>query len=363
LAIYRRNVHFVLKIFALFLSTIMTSGHLKTYHHREIFQLESGETLPQLDIAYHTFGTFNPGKNNVIWVCHAFTANSDVFEWWEGLFGENCFYNPRDHFIVCANKIGSCYGTTGPLSINPKTGSPWYHTFPEISIRDLVNGHELLRKHLGIEKIHTVLGSSTGGHQALEWAIMNPGLHDHLICIANHAKSSPWSIAFSQSQRLAIQADQSWKEDHPDAGSQGLAAARSIALLSYRNYQTYLETQSEATNEKTSGFKAMSYQTYQGEKLVKRFNAFSYMRLLNTMDSHNIGRNRDKIDKVLASIKARTLVIGISSDLLFPVQEQLFMTERIPGATFSGIDSLYGHDGFLIETEKVAAAIRRFYNR
>ncbi len=341
----------------------MAVGQLKVYHHESPVHLESGETLPSVDIAYHTYGNYDPGRNNVIWVCHAFTANSDVTDWWKGLVGEGRFYNPDDHFIVCANKIGSCYGSTGPLSTNPRNGKPWFHSFPELTIRDLVNTHELLRKHLQIETIHTVLGGSTGGHQALEWAIMNPGIHEHLVCIANHAKASPWSIAFSQSQRLAIMADQTWNDNHPDAGGRGLVAARSIALLSYRNYETYLKTQSDTDNNKISGFRAMSYQDYQGHKLVKRFNAFSYMRLLNALDSHNIGRNRGTIDTVLASVRARTLVIGISSDLLFPVREQLFMTERIPGATFSGIESLYGHDGFLIETDSIAAAIGRFYKR
>jgi homoserine O-acetyltransferase/O-succinyltransferase len=341
----------------------MSPENFNIYHHKEAFVLESGEDLPELEIAYHTFGTLSPGKNNVIWVCHAFTANSDVFDWWKGLFGKNCFYNPEDYFIICANKIGSCYGSSGPLSIDPRTGEPWFHTFPEITIRDMVNAHEILRKHLGIERIHTVIGGSTGGHQALEWAIMNPGLHDNLVCLANHAKASPWSIAFSQSQRMAIEADQSWKENHPEAGCRGMAAARSIALISYRNYTAYFETQSEDTDEKTDNFRAMSYQVYQGEKLVKRFNAYSYMRLLNAMDSHNTGRKRGSIDDALATIKARTLVIGILSDYLFPVNEQLYLTERIPGATFTGIESMYGHDGFLIETFKIKSAINRFYHR
>ncbi len=353
-----------MNIFALFSKPKeMVTRNFNIYRHKHPFLLESEDYLPELEIAYNTYGEFNPERNNVIWVCHAFTANSDVFDWWKGLFGENCFYNPDDYFIICANKIGSCYGSTGPLSQNPNTGKPWFHSFPEITIRDMVNAHEILRKHLGIEKIHTVLGGSTGGHQALEWSIMNPGLIDNLVCIANHARSSPWSIAFSQSQRMAIEADQTWQENSPDAGLRGLAAARSIALLSYRNYQTYFETQCEESDEKITGYRAMSYQVYQGRKLVKRFNAYSYMRLLNAMDSHNICRKRESIDNVLGSIIARTLVIGILSDYLFPVREQLFLTERIPGATFAGIESLYGHDGFLIEKDKIKTAISRFYNR
>jgi homoserine O-acetyltransferase/O-succinyltransferase len=341
----------------------MQDNQFHIYHHKETFTLESGESLPEIEIAYHTYGNLDHDKSNVIWVCHAFTANSDVFDWWKGLFGENCLYNTDEYFIICANKLGSCYGSTGPLSIDPLSGEPWYHSFPEVSIRDMVNAHELLRKHLGIERIHTVIGGSTGGHQALEWTIMQPDLHENLICIANHAKASPWSIAFSQSQRLAIEADQSWQESRPDAGAKGLIAARSIALLSYRNYQTYLATQSEDSDEKISDFKAMSYQKYQGEKLIRRFNAYSYMRILNAMDSHNIGRRREGIEKTLNRIRAKTLVIGISSDYLFPVKEQLFLTEHIPGATFSGLESIYGHDGFLIETGQLTSAITRFYER
>ena len=350
-------------LYTIFEHKKMSPTNLHIYHHKETFRLESGESLPGIEIAYHTFGKLNEKKDNVIWVCHAFTANSDVFDWWKGLFGDKCLFNPDDYFIVCANKIGSCYGSTGPLSIDPRTGKPWFHSFPQISIRDMASAHELLRKHMGIEKIHTVLGGSTGGHQALEWTIMQPGLHKHLICIANHAKASPWSIAFSQSQRLAIEADETWSENRPDAGLRGLIAARSIALLSYRNYQTYVTTQSEENDDKVSGFKAMSYQKYQGEKLIKRFNAYSYMRLLNALDSHNIGRKREGTEKTLRKIRAKTLVIGITTDYLFPVQEQLYLTEHIPGATFSALESIYGHDGFLIETTQLTTAISRFYER
>lgn len=341
----------------------MSPNNLQIYNHKKKFNLESGESLREIEIGYHTYGRFDKKKNNVIWVCHAFTANSDVFDWWQGLFGDNCLFNPDDWFIVCANKIGSCYGSTGPLSTDPSTGSPWYHSFPSISIRDMVNAHDILRRHLGIEKIHTVIGGSTGGHQALEWTIMYPGLHDHLICIANHAKASPWSIAFSQSQRLAIEADQTWSENSEEAGLRGLVAARSIALLSYRNYHTYVATQSEDNDEKITGFRAMTYQVYQGEKLIKRFNAYSYMLLLNALDSHNIGRGRDGIKKVLNQVRAKTLVIGITTDYLFPVNEQLFLTEHIPGATFSSLESIYGHDGFLIEIRQLTDAITRFYKR
>lgn len=335
----------------------------KIYHHPEVFPLECGKSLPSINIAYHTYGTLNEKKDNVIWVCHAFTANSDVFDWWKGLFGEGCLFNPEEYFIVCANKIGSCYGSTGPLSEHPADGKPWYHRFPFVTIRDMVQAHEILREYLGIEKIKVLIGGSTGGHQVLEWSILQPGLARFIVPIITHAKSSPWSIAFSESQRLAIEADHTWKENSPGAGLQGMLVARSVALISYRNYETYCKLQQESTEEKLTTFRAMSYQRYQGEKLQKRFNAFSYMCLLNALDSHNVGRGRGGVKKALAAIKSKALVIGISGDGLFPVSEQKLLASLIPGALYCEIDSLYGHDGFLLETEKLAEVTGQFIGK
>ncbi|MGZ3862643.1 MAG: homoserine O-acetyltransferase family protein [Bacteroidia bacterium] len=329
----------------------------KTYKHDQPLTLESGETLLSLEIAYHTYGTLNKEKNNVIWVCHALTANADVFDWWPGLFGENHFFNPNDYFIVCANNLGSCYGTTGPVSTNT------FSKFPHITIRDMVNGHDILREHLGIEKIHTVIGGSQGGQQALEWSIQQPDVFSNLILIATNAQHSPWGIALNESQRLAITADETFYTNTPSGGQKGLAAARSIALLSYRNYNTYGETQKEETHDKRDDFKSSSYQRYQGQKLVNRFNAYSYITLSKAMDSHNVGRGRESVEKALAKVKAKTLVIGVSSDLLFPLTEQRFLANHIPNAFYQVIDSFYGHDGFLIETEKLTNEVKQFYCR
>ena len=329
--------------------------------HKQKFVLESGKALPELQIAFHTYGKLNAKKDNVIWVTHALTANADVFDWWKGLFDENNLFNPEEHFIVCANIIGSHYGSTGPLSINPDTGNPYYHHFPEITIRDIVNTLELLRKHLGIEKINTLIGGSLGGQQALEWAILKNDIIENLVVLATNAQHSPWGIAFNETQRLAIKADRSWYNFSPDAGVKGLKAARAIALLSYRNYSTYNTSQKENTNDNTDNFRASSYQNYQGEKLVNRFNAYSYWHLSKAMDSHNIGRNRDGIENVLKQINSKTLIIGISSDVLFPTEEQKFLAKNISNAKYVEIDSLYGHDGFLIETEKIANEIQNHF--
>jgi len=335
----------------------------KIHKYTKEFALESGKSLPELEIAYHTYGNFIRGKSKVVWVCHALTANSDVFDWWKGLFGTTDFYNPDEYFIVCPNILGSYYGTTGAASINPQTGKPYYLNFPLITVRDMVKAHQLLATHLGIEKIHSVIGGSLGGQQAIEWCIMEPERIEHLIAIATNAQASPWGIAFREAQRMALEADSSFRIKSLSAGQKGMKAARAIALLSYRNYNAYRQSQSEETNELTDNFRASSYQNYQGDKLVTRFNAHVYWYLSKAMDTNNAGRGRKSVTEALATIKAKTLAIAIATDILFPPNEQQFLAEHIPDAVFKEINSLYGHDGFLLETKQLTEAINEFYNK
>ena len=196
------------------------------------FELETGHTLPELRIAYHTYGTLNAAKDNVAWVCHALTANSDVADWWPHTVEAGRFLDPARHFVVCANIIGSHYGTTGPLHVNPATGRPWYKDFPPFTIRDIVRAHRLLADALGIGRIGTLVGSSVGGFQAVEWAVSEPERIERLVLIATAAKASPWAIAIDETQRMAIEADTTFGQPRDDAGMKGLAAARAIGLLS-----------------------------------------------------------------------------------------------------------------------------------
>lgn len=202
-----------------------------------------------------------------------------------------------------------------------------------------------------------------GGQQLLEWSIEEPGLFRYIFPIATNAQHSPWAIAFNVSQRFCIEADPTWKENDPEAGLTGMKVARSIALLSYRSYETYKLGQSEQTNDKITQFNSESYQWYQGEKLAQRFNAFSYHALSKSMDSHNVGRGRKSVTDALRSIQAKTLSIGIRSDLLFPVEEQEFLAAHIEGAKFRLIDSHYGHDGFLLEFEQIEKQISEFIQK
>jgi homoserine O-acetyltransferase/O-succinyltransferase len=336
----------------------------KTFTYNKPFKLESGAVLNRFHLAYTTHGKMNEEKNNVVWVFHALTANSDPAEWWGGLVGNDKFFDPKKYFIVCVNIPGSCYGSISPFDINPKTNNSWYHDFPWFTTRDMVRAYQLLKDHIGIEKIHIGIGGSMGGQQLLEWAIEEPKSFEYIFPIATNAFHSAWGVAFNASQRFAIENDSTWKEQHVDAGLDGMKTARSIALLSYRSYDTYKLTQKITSgNLNSTERSAESYQEYQGEKLAKRFNAFSYYFLSKGMDAHNVGRDRESAEKALEKIKAKALVIAISSDLLFPPAEQEFLAAHIPHAEYRAIHSPYGHDGFLLEYEQIEEAIKTFlYN-
>jgi homoserine O-acetyltransferase len=324
------------------------------FDHHGPFALENGAQLTDIRIAYHTHGRLNAAKDNVVWVCHALTANSDATDWWKGLVGEGCLIDPAKYFIVGANMLGSCYGSTGPTSVDPASGKPYYSDFPAVTVRDIVAANILLRRHLGIDSIHLLMGGSMGGYQVLEWAVMEPAVVKNLFLIATSPSESAWGVAIHTTQRLAIEADSSWKDHTPQAGAKGLKAARAIGMLTYRNYGTFQEKQTDPDPEKTDNFKASSYINYQGDKLVKRFNAYSYWLLTKAMDSHHLGRGRGgDLITVLRSITQPALIIGITSDILCPLDEQRFMDTYMPGSTLVEIDSAYGHDGFIIEARQI----------
>ena len=333
----------------------------KIFNYNNAFTLESGRTLQGYHLAYSTHGNLNERKDNVVWIFHALTANSDPAEWWPGLVGEGKLFDPAKDFIVCANMPGSCYGSIDPFSVKDGTTDElWFHDFPFFTTRDMIRAYQPLREFLGIEKIQIGIGGSMGGQQLLEWAIEEPELFESIFPLATNAFHSAWGIAFNASQRLAIETDSSWRLKQKDAGIEGMKVARSIALISYRHYSTYRDSQGETNTEKIENFKSESYQRYQGEKLANRFNAFSYYALSKGMDAHNVGRGRESIIAALKKIKAKTLVIGIESDILFPLNEQLFLAQYIPAAKFKSIQSTFGHDGFLLEYEQIGKLVKEF---
>lgn len=336
---------------------------VKYYHHPEPFPLEMGGVLEELTIAYHTYGELNPERSNAVWVCHALTANSDVADWWPHTVEEGAFLDPAHHFTICANILGSHYGTTGPLSVNPATGRPYYGDFPKLTIRDMARAHQLLADALGIDRIHALVGSSVGGFQALEWAAGQPWRFNRLILIATDAKASPWTIAIDQTQRMAIFADKTFGEPRPDAGSAGMAAARAIGLLSYRGPEGYNATQQDPADTPPGTLKrACTYQLHQGEKLCRRYNAYSYVAILDAFDTHDIGRGRGGLRAALGRLTMPAIMIGLTTDIVFTPAETRALAEALPDCVYREISSPLGHDGFLTEHRQLNNLLTPFIN-
>lgn len=302
--------------------------------------LENGDCISNVTVAYHVYG--NPETaEKVIWVCHALTANSDAQDWWPGMIGPGEIFDTEKHAVVSANILGSCYGTTFAYAAEGQ---------PLITVRDMVAAHRQLAIHLGITAVDVLCGGSLGGMQCLEWSIQQPDFIKNLFVIATNGRHSSWGIAFNEAQRMAL-----------ELGEKGLDAARAIAMLSYRHYQTFEATQLDDLHV-VDGFSAASYQRYQGEKLRKRFTADAYYLLSKAMDSHNVARGRGFLQEALAQIQAKTLVIGIDSDLLFPSHEQEFLAKNIQGAQYELIHSKFGHDGFLLETDQIKSLLKKHFN-
>ncbi len=420
------------------------------YLYYNEFEFETGAVLPRLKIAFHTSGspkgevgesegedwkTVIAGRP-VVWVCHALTANSDVEEWWPGIAGPGKFIDPDKYFVVCVNMLGSCYGTSGPsetipdapvegvgasqsgdsgLSGLPKSlKRPYLLDFPEVTIRDIVNVNIIVRKLLGIDRIDFLIGSSIGGFQAVEWLVMEPEVTEKALLMATAARVSPWLSAWEETQRMALEADPTFRNPYllfrekengsqiseegcslnvggefpganencdrcVDAGSgelsdeefcatllkggeNGLRAARAIAMLSYRSADGYNSTQAERSEDVIFAERAASYQRHQGKKLSDRFDAYSYYSLSCSLDSHNVGRGRGGVKSALSQIKSKVTAVGIDSDGCFPAKEVRNMAEMIPGAKYFEITSAFGHDGFLLENAQIEKIMNSILN-
>jgi homoserine O-acetyltransferase len=338
----------------------MPTNALQYFTIEEPFELEAGQSLPNLTIAYTTQGVLNEQKDNAIWVFHAFTGDANPDEWWKELMGPGKVIDPAQHYIICANMPGSCYGSTFAKTLNPATGQAYGSAFPDISIRDMIQAFQKLSQHLEINQVKLGIGGSMGGQQLLEWAVQCPSFFEKICVMASNARHSAWGIAFNEAQRMALLSDPSLYDGQDNSGRAGLAAARAVAMLSYRNYQAYQITQTDEDESKLDAFRAASYQQYQGEKLFRRFDPLSYLTLSKAMDSHNVGRGRGGAEAALSRIQSDALIIGIQSDVLFPVAEQSFVANHIPKARLEIIESKFGHDGFLVESDAIIKVLEPF---
>ena len=323
--------------------------------------LEAGGVLTGAHVVYHTSQEAWDGKRPVIWVCHALTANSDPEDWWPEMVGPGKAIDTEKSFVACVNMLGSAYGSEGPARENPATGRPWLLDFPKVTVRDMVAASIVVRKALKVTAVDLLIGSSIGGFQAIEWAVAEPEVFKRCLFIATAPRVSPYLSATVEAQRMALEADPTFRAAKDLAGgAAGLKCARAQALISYRCFEGYGLTQFEADPDTLFAGRAASYERYQGEKLVRRsFDAYSYYTLCNALDSHNVGRGRGGVDAALSRIKARTTVVSIDTDSLFPPQESSVWARWIPGADYIEISSRFGHDGFLLETARLTAILMK----
>ncbi|MEV4316036.1 homoserine O-acetyltransferase [Actinocrispum sp. NPDC049592] len=332
--------------------------------------LESGDQLPDPVIAYETWGTPNADKSNAVLVLHALTGDSHAAgpdepghaspAWWDGVIGPGKAVDTNHWFVVAPNVLGGCQGTTGPSSV-AADGKPWGSRFPAITVRDQVNAEAVFTDALGITQWAAVLGGSMGGMRALEWAATHPGRVRNLLLLACPAAASADQIAWAAPQLAAIRADAEFRDGDYYSGpgpTTGLGIARRIAHITYRS-ENELGTRFGRNPQGDGRFAVESYLDHQAAKLIRRFDANSYLVLTEAMNGHDVGRGRGGVRQALSQVRARTIVAGIDSDRLYPLYQQAELAEHIPGAgDLRVVTSPYGHDAFLIETEQIAPLIK-----
>ena len=340
------------------------------------FVLEAGGVLPEVTVAYETWGMLSDARDNAVLVCHALTGDSHAAGamgpghksdgWWNDLIGPGKALDTDRYFIVCANVLGGCQGTTGPASTDPETGLPYGPTFPQVTIRDIVRTQHMLLEDLGLPFWLSVVGGSMGGMQVLEWGAMYPELVKSLVPIATTAAASPQQIGWSAVERLAIVQDPKWRDgwyydaDDGDGPWQGLALAREISQITYRTTEVFDDRFGrepyDARDELSawSRYQVESYLDHHGQKLVRRFDANSFLVLSKAMDLHDVGRGRGGIDAVLGRLRVPVLTASITSDVLYPPYQQARIHEAIEAGggdcEYHIVESPQGHDGFLLES-------------
>ena len=327
--------------------------------------LESGTVMRQVPVAYQTWGMLNRRGDNAIVVCHALTGNTHVDEWWGGLMGPGKALDTNRYFVIAANVLGSPYGSVSPLTLHPETGRPFGAAFPEITIRDTVHAHRQVLEQLGVRSVELVVGGSMGGMHVLEWALLGDYVK-RISPMAVGGRHSAWCIAWGEAQRQAIYADPNWKGGLYSPGNEpvsGLSAARMMAMVSYRSMEIYEERFGRTRQQgDDSQWAVEGYLRYQGKKLVDRFDANCYVQLTKQMDTHDVSRGRGEYATILQGIRQQALVIGIESDILYPVQEQKELAEYLPNSTLSILSSPHGHDAFLIELDTLNKLMGEWLN-
>jgi homoserine O-acetyltransferase len=362
----------------------------KYYNHSSPLELESGETLPSLTIAYETYGSLNREANNAILLCHALSGDAHVAGhhdgekragWWDVVVGPGKAFDTDRYFVICSNVIGGCKGSTGPSSVNPATGKPYATSFPVITIRDMVNAQKLLIDHLGIGRLYAVAGGSMGGMQVLQWTVIYPAMVKKAIVIASTGYSTPQQIAFNEVGRRAIISDPEWnsgnyydRKSYESTGpDQGLALARMIGHITYLSNESMHEKFGRALQGKdrigfdfSTDFAVESYLHHQGDIFTKRFDANSYLYITKAIDYFDLTKD-GSLSKGFAGVQASFLVISVSSDWLYPPYQSQEIVSSLTAndcdVHYSEIRSNYGHDAFLLESGQMNYLIGKFLSQ
>ena len=321
-------------------------------------ELELGGLLAPVRVAYTTYGTLNEAKDNAVVVCHALTGSSQVGGpngWWPDLIGPGRMLDTEHDFVICSNVLGGCYGTTGPASPEPETGRDYGPNFPDVTIGDMVRVQHSLAEHLGVKSVRAVVGGSMGGMLALEWLRQNPDFVRSGVVIGAPARHSAWGIIFSHLARMAIQNDPDFRGGRYSAQPGGLALARAITTLFFRGPESFGLTQGRRPSPTDiTRFAMETYLEHQGEKLLERFDANSYITISKAMDRFDLSPEQ------LASIQQPVFCVGISSDLLYLPSEVQELATTIPDALYWELISPHGHDAFRLETETLEVAVKAF---
>jgi homoserine O-acetyltransferase len=346
--------------------------------------LECGRTLGPITLAYETYGELNEARDNAILVVHALSGDAHAAGyhhprdkqpgWWDIMIGPGKGFDTRKYFVICSNIIGGCKGSTGPSSINPCTGRPYGLSFPMVTIRDWVDTQKVLVDHLGIKRLLCVVGGSTGGMQVLQWVVSYPDMVRLAIPIATTSKLSAQAIAFNEVGRQAIQSDPNWREGDyygKTVPRRGLAIARMIGHITYLSDRSMHQKFGRRLQDKSAygynfltDFQVESYLRYKGNHFVSRFDANSYLYITKAMDYFDLAQAYGSVEKAFAGVKARFLVISFSSDWLFPTYQSKEIVSALrrvhADVIFTEIQTDYGHDAFLLESEQLGSLITNF---